>query len=47
MAHNEEDVLKIIFVLELHATSYHSVMKAGVREALDAAVARNAALRTH
>jgi len=30
MAHNEEDVLKIIFVLELQATSYHSGMKAGV-----------------
>jgi hypothetical protein len=35
MAHNEEDVLKIIFILELQGTSYHSGMKAGVRPALD------------
>jgi hypothetical protein len=33
MAHNEEDVLKIIFVLELQGTSYHSGVKAAVRVA--------------
>jgi hypothetical protein len=26
MAHNEEFVLKLFFVLELHGTSYHSAM---------------------
>jgi hypothetical protein len=35
MAHNEEDVLKLFFILELQATSYHSAVAAAARAALD------------